>query len=701
MLENEHEKTSRGPSLHFHLSATNLQRLVALFIMINLIAAFAFHFIASEMYPFFMVFFLWSALYIILLAICIRLVQNTGSVHYSFILLLLVTLIPRVFVLLSDAMISLDTLWYLDFGKFMLRGDMPYADFYFPYPPFFAYFILFISLIAPYSISFKILSIFFDILIVFVLSRIVRNMSDRPELSILPIAYALFPLTIIESALNGHFEPVANLLFILAIWLLFKNDYTKSSVLLGLSAATKVYAGLVMPFVIFLIPEWKQRARYFIIVIATFVLTFIPFSIPVWLRGDLLFPGTAMPGFHSNGFFDSMFGYLTRLDPFRRSAVMSIGILLLVAITIFLYRRTKSNRPSTRPITYDILVVALAILFIVMAFTAAAYPFTRAAFNVYWRYPSDVAIVRGITTISASMLILVIVMKRWRLRANRKVLSTHKTLLFSTGILLLMTVSRNVFYGWYLLWAIPTLFFMRDRRILFTILVCMLLLYPSYTHDNFTNLGYSEEKTWREDFVGVESWDMQVILPSSGIAPDEINATLSSNHGIGEFYVDASRVSNATALKQVMIIWSRDAQFPVTSRTEFVDYVSASWDPTFGRLGEFAVLFEGLNATGHQVTGTLNWPSWSPSNLTYVLWRYAFSKLPSRNRTVEVTKIFVIASSLTPNEMIFYVDIMYTTEYYVITPASIPSILLLAIPNMAALIIFHRALGRDDDHTLL
>ena len=686
--------------LNAFVASVSLHSLILFTLTINIIAAFLLRFAAAAMYVFFVVFFLWSASYIFLLALILYDAKTNGPQRIPLILLILITILPRALLLFTSTLISLDTLWYLDFGKFMLQGKMPYADFYFPYPPVFGYFILIISLIAPTVDSFRILSTVFDVLIVCLLDQMAKQVHERPELSTLPLAYALFPVTIIEAGLNGHFEPIANLFLLLSIWFLLNGKSDRSALFLGLSAATKIYAAFILPVVIFLVPSWKNRMRYSLISLATFFLTFIPFSIPVWLRGDMLPPGAAMPELSSGGFFDSVFGYLTRLSPFHQITVIAIGTALITALGVFFYRRSKSDGPSQRPVTYDVLVFALAVVFIAMALIAAVYPFTPAAIYVYWRYPGDIALIRGFCAIITSMVLLHVLRRRWRMRLTRKVTLQHKILLLSTGILLLLSISRNVFYGWYLLWAIPPLLFMKDRRILFTIIVCMLLIYPSYTHDNFVNLGYSEEKTWVDDFVGVDAWSVSVNLPS-GVSPSNINATISSNHGIGEFFVDARAVQNTTALRYVSIIWSRDVHFTVTSLTEFVDLVSASWDPTFGRLGEFGVFFEGINETRDPVYGMINSPSWSPTNLSWVFWRFAFASLPRLNQTVEVTRLFVVASALTPNRMTFYIDIMYTTEYHVITPVSVLTMVLLIFPNMVALVALNLVLNDSNDDTLL
>lgn len=267
-----------------------------------------------------------------------------GSVSKTPLLALVaVTLLPRLLLLGSEARISIDPLWYLDFGKFMLRGDIPYADFYFPYPPVLGYFILLVMLIGPTIDAFRIIATIFDVAIVFVLYQFSQSNDEIRHVRLLPPVYARFPISIIGSGLNGHFEPIANLFLLLALLFGFKGNSRKGGLFLGLSIATKIYAGILLPLLVFLRPDARKKTEFVITTAVTGILTFIPFSMPVWLRGHLLLPGGAMPSSSSGGFFDSVFDFLFRLDSLRMVTVTLVGLAALLVVGILLARRLRSG----------------------------------------------------------------------------------------------------------------------------------------------------------------------------------------------------------------------------------------------------------------------------------------------------------------------------------------------------------------------
>ncbi|MFW9912991.1 MAG: hypothetical protein ACFFEU_11000, partial [Candidatus Thorarchaeota archaeon] len=311
--------------------------ILLMLVVANIAPALLLRFVGGNMYLFFIVVFLWSALYIFTIGFVIRLERisfhaflSVSSMR-SLLILLLLAAIPRLAWLGSEVLISLDAVWYLDFGKFMSWGTIPYADFYFPYPPVFGYFIYAIMLIAPTIDSYRILAVIFDVAIVGTLWLMVRLKVIKDELRTAPLVYALLPFAVIESGFNGHFEPIANIFLILSLWGVLIGRVRVGGMLLGLSAATKVYAAFMLPVYLLIIPENRKRIELTAIASVSGYLTFIPFSVPVWLRGDMLLPGTAMPGL-STGFFDALFGFIQNLAPIHLLTIALIGLGALVLI---------------------------------------------------------------------------------------------------------------------------------------------------------------------------------------------------------------------------------------------------------------------------------------------------------------------------------------------------------------------------------
>ncbi|MHA2207753.1 MAG: glycosyltransferase 87 family protein [Candidatus Thorarchaeota archaeon] len=675
-------------------------------VLSNLVPAFLLRFVGGTMYLFFIVVFLWSALYIFTVTIAIKLDRMgkslsvlSASSKFSLPVLLLLSMIPRLAWIGSEVLISLDAVWYIDFGKFMSWGNMPYADFYFPYPPVFGYFVYAIMLIAPTVDSYRLLAVVFDVAIVAALWKMVRSKVIKDELRLAPLVYALLPFAIIESGFNGHFEPIANILILLSLWCVMTDRTRFAGVLLGLSAATKVYAAFLLPVYLLIIPENRKKIELIMLALLSGYSTFIPFSIPVWLRGDLLPPGSAMPGL-STGFFDALFGFILNLAPMHLLTIALIGLGALVLIVFITFRSLDEsvNRFGATAPLYDILTLSLGVTFVVMTILVWVYPLLPPGPGVFWRYPFDIALVRGVSTATGALLLIWMAWRRWKGSIERHITNRQLALIASILLMLLFTMSKQVFYGWYLLWVLPPIFLIRDRRFVFLALACMLLIYPSYTHDNFLALGYSEDKAWSDEFSNVNGWTMNVELSNTNLSLDAVDAGVQSLDGVGAFSVGTSAITNESKRSDISVTWTRNVSIPITPQTEFVIRESADWNPTFGRFCDVELYFVGSNATGHTVT----WPiiaKWqhSPSNITFWLWRFTFSGQGIQVYPTELTQLRIVIDNIQEPQCAFLVDFMYTTEVILLSPASIVLVSLLAVPNILAVLVMERTLPSEDE----
>ena len=699
---NDSEGTGGIPDRYPSHSSSKIFVLVA---FANTVPAFILRFAGSIMYPFFIVVFLWSALYIVTIALAFRLESMRSSLSVfnspsklSLVALVILSAIPRLAWIGSEVLISLDAVWYIDFGKFMAGGEMPYADFYFPYPPVFGYFVYAVMLIAPSVDSYRLIAVFFDVAIVVVLWQMVQSNVIKDRLRIAPLVYAILPFAIIESGMNGHFEPLANIFIVISLWCVMTDRTGLSGVFLGLSAATKVYALFLIPAYLLMIPENRKKLYLIVITGIAGYLTFIPFSIPVWLRGDLLLPGTAMPGL-STGFFDALFGFIYNLAPLHLLSIIGIsaGTLLLIAFVTFRSVGDMGGRLESQ-LFYDILTLGLGIVLVFMVGLVWIYPLLPPGPGVFWRYPFDVALVRGLSTITGTLLIIWMAWRRWKDKTPRHITNKQLALVASIVLMLLVAMSKQVFYGWYLLWVLPPIFLIRDRRFVYLTLACMLLIYPSYTHDNFLTLGYDEDKTWSDSFSDVNDWVMTVDLSHTNLSLDDVDVAATSTDGIGAFSVVTSAVANDSERSEISVMWSKDVSIPITPQTEFVVRESADWDPTFGRYCDVELYFIGINATGHLVS----WPiiaEWqhSPSNITFWLWRFAFSGQGIQVHPTELTQLRIVIDNIQKPQCTFFVDYMYTTEIIILSPESIALVALLAVPNILAVLFLERNLPKETE----
>ncbi|MFX1601902.1 MAG: glycosyltransferase 87 family protein, partial [Promethearchaeota archaeon] len=464
---------------------TSIPLLAVSLIAANMIPPLVLRSVGGTMYHFFTTLSLWSAFYVATLAVLFRVqraeLSSPLSVNSKHTLgaLTVVTLVPRMAWLGVGTLISLDALWYIDYGKFMAQGLMPYADFFFPYPPVFGYVIYAVYQAAPAVDSFRVLSIAFDLAIVMVLWTMSKFKAVSGPGVLLPLAYALLPFSIIESGFNGHFEPIANLFILLGIWCIIKGRDQASAILVGLGAATKTYAIFLIPILLLNIKEHRKKAKFVFLALLAMYLTFVPFSISVWLRGDFLLPGTAMPGL-STGFLDATLGFISRLGPTEFIAIIVVAFCIVLLMAVISARSVSLLESFRTALLYDILTAGFAAFLVIMILLTWIYPFLDPGIGVYWRYPTDIAFAKGASAAAGTVLMMRLAWGRWRTSPGRHVSNFQLSMLAAFVLMLLLSMSRDVFYGWYLLWAIPPLFALRDRRLLYIALASMLFIYPSY-----------------------------------------------------------------------------------------------------------------------------------------------------------------------------------------------------------------------------
>ncbi|MFW9932748.1 MAG: hypothetical protein ACFFDR_08830, partial [Candidatus Thorarchaeota archaeon] len=236
-------------------------------------------------------------------------------------------------------------------------------------------------------------------------------------------------------------------------------------------------------------------------------------------------------------------------------------------------------------------------------------------------------------------------------------------------------ITRPVFYGWYLLWAIPVLLLIRDRKMGMTILLCLLLLYPSYTHDNFTGLGIDEERTWSDEFDSMISWNSKLNNDNEFLNASLVQWNEYSNNSKGFIRWDTSQVNTSSDLENVSIQYTKHLSFPITPNTEFIARIRADWDPTFGALAHLSLIYAGVTQESQPINGSIIPRSSLFTNLTYILWRYSFLV---ENPVLDFAEVRNLTLNIYPMRVAnacFFIDYFYTTEsvlhnpiYYVMIP---------------------------------
>ncbi|MHA2383151.1 MAG: glycosyltransferase family 87 protein [Candidatus Thorarchaeota archaeon] len=677
MLEMGNPGITKGPSKQVDI-------LMILSAAVNILLALALSVFGSQMYPFFILVYIWIAAYVFFIATLIRRESTSAKpliqkeVHLVGVIALTI-LIRSVFLGMSHH-ISLDSLWYVDFGKFMQMGVVPYTGFYFPYPPVFAYVIFLITSTFQGVEGFRLFAIMMDVGVLIVLWKLVLKEMGSGWASTAAIAYAFLPISVIESGWNGHFEPLANLLLLLALWFLLQQRYRISGAFLGLAVATKIYPLVVFPILFTYIKGWKNRLWFTFSMTLSGFLTFVPIPLLAWTT-DIGGAGGTSQSVSTTGLFESLFGFLFTL-PFP-SDIIAIGIAIAVVLgVIHLMRLINRNDPVLNAKLYRSVTFALGLILIAMGVVAGIYPLLPFSRQVYWRFPIDVGLVRGITTICVGLLILFNANREWTAGLKRHVTPNSLLALVGATSLLFIAMVRQFFYGWYLLWSIPFFLLLRDRRLSYTVILCLLLVYPNYTHDNFASLGFEETRQWHDEFETVGGWSSNVHIIGNKVNVSQVASRVDSDGVNGQFWFDTRNVTNSTYLSNVSFSYTKVVDFDYDETTEFVARIISSWDPPLGRHADLAMSIDGFDATNEPFNGSIITRSSVFTNLTYVLWRYAFMNLasPTNNGTISILTLTIYPVQRV--ESCYKIDFFYTTYAGLLNPVYfliIPSLIAIAL----------------------
>ena len=234
-------------------------------ILLNVLMPFLMRLYGSQMYFFYFIVYTWIGLYALFLAALVRKhrLGNYRLIDTRAVLIVaaVLTVLTRFAFLGMSEQISLDALWYLDFGTFMKMGMVPYSGFYFPYPPAFAYVIMAVAFLLPSIDSFRVIMTIADTGVGLILYKLAQKFIGKHWGESTFLIYALLPIAVIESGWSGHFEAIVNLLMLAAIWFMLVKRPLLTGLFVGLAAATKIYPALLFPvlFSIFMVGV-KERS---------------------------------------------------------------------------------------------------------------------------------------------------------------------------------------------------------------------------------------------------------------------------------------------------------------------------------------------------------------------------------------------------------------------------------------------------------
>ena len=175
-----------------------------------------------------------------------------------------VAFLLRALLLYQKQIITWDIDTYVWRSENMLEGQIPYRDFYGGNKPPLYQYMLFIMgyLFSPGMVQFRAVFAFFDALIPLILFFICKERYNLRTGIISALIYTIFPIGIIGTGLEGHFDSIVALSTLISIFLLFRNKIPTSALFLGVGFALKIYPAVLLPFFLITITSWKKRIVY-------------------------------------------------------------------------------------------------------------------------------------------------------------------------------------------------------------------------------------------------------------------------------------------------------------------------------------------------------------------------------------------------------------------------------------------------------
>ena len=630
------------------------------------------------MYPFFVTVYIWVPIYVSLISLLLyreNLTRGAESAgRFPIFLTVVLTVAVRLLFVGQTESISPDALSYLDFGRFMQMGKIPYTGFYFPYPPVFAYFIFMIVNSVPSVDSFRVLAACMDGGVVLVLFRLARQIHLSSRAIGIALSYALLPISIIESGWNGHFEPMVVLLMLLSMWFVLKGRARLAGVFLGLSVATKIYPIALLPLYLFYLKQWRSRIEFALVTATSVAATFVPILAVMWMGNGTATPGESLSTQSLLGLLLSLLGFLSNPDLVAAAANIVLIAAIVIGITLTAFQFVRGNTLSCWH-EYQWIMLFLGLFLVTVGVIAGVYPLTLESRVVFWRYPADVAVVRGVTIVSAGVIVLFMAYKTRKQSGAPEVSSESLLILVSATVLLFLALSREAFFGWYLLWSAPLFMLVRNRRLGLTVLFCLLLAYPSYTHDNFVSLGFEEQRLWSDEFVSVSGWFSRVNVSNSELTPSQIACGSDTDGRYGHFWINTTQIENETLLENVSVSFTKNLYVTHDTTTEFVAKIGSSWDPTFGSSAALSLTYNGTNSGNQSVHGTIIPKTTMFTNLTFTLWRHAFLAEPYGSQVGTVKNLTLTLYPYKSGTYEYIIDFFYTAQsgplslnYFLIVP---------------------------------
>lgn len=502
------------------------------------------------------------------LSLSVLLLKSEGISHRQFSIAVITGVVARVLFVTSGPVLSFDVNVYAQFANRILQGEVPYIDFYFPYPILVAGLFAVVYGIFSSPIAFKIAFSAIDILNALIIPRILPVDSRTEYGYVASSVYLLIPLTIIEASWSGHFEAVIILFMFLSLYYFYRNKPWKSLLCLSIGSFVK-YVPIAISVGIF--RSIKRRKEAIIVILVSGLVVAIGYFSMVFL-GPRVSTLVSVPSSSSAPFFDYSFAAFFRVvtgttGVVGQVALVSIGGIFFLGI--LLERKHLTNLVPT------IVKSSILLILLIMAIGMILYPFSSAYSVGYWRRLPEMCIAQGV----ALLVVCLVIVDKWH---SLSFTSDVHVVLF---VLLLVMLVQPVFYPWYTLFLFPVALLVSEDEFRVFLVIC-LILYPSISLDVF---DLSEDRwVFNEDITSEKLSEANIEFSTS--MGHETNITASD--GILTFATDSLTNQEYT----MRISWNVSSLSVSPGMIVFLRMRSSD-DPTFSKPFRLTVLGGQLNST--------------------------------------------------------------------------------------------------------
>jgi len=206
---------------------------------------------------------------------------KSKELKQKLIALFILALVLRGVLLLNDEVITNDITLYVERSEAMaVNGSMPYTEKEMHKPPMYAYMLYLLGEgLGPGEMQFRAFFSTVDSFIAVAVFFLLRKKFDEAYSLYGGLVYAICPINVISTGLEGHYDPLVSFFVILALYLHFNGKVAASSLSLGLGFAFKLYPFIFAPFLVWKLKRWKDRILYSVLFFIPMVVSWIPLYI--------------------------------------------------------------------------------------------------------------------------------------------------------------------------------------------------------------------------------------------------------------------------------------------------------------------------------------------------------------------------------------------------------------------------------------